>query len=61
MKKILTMQELADKTAVELGFKNQADLHEKTKQPTNFEGIPHITYSELDLKKKHEKKKGDNI
>lgn len=44
MKNILTMQEFADKTAKELGFKNQADLHEKTKEPTSFEGIPHITY-----------------
>lgn len=43
-KKILSMKEWADKNARDLGYKNHDDLLEKTKEPTIFEGIPHITY-----------------
>ncbi len=43
-KKILSMKEWADKNARDLGYKNHDDLLEKTKEPTSFEGIPHITY-----------------
>ena len=60
-KKILSIKEWADKNARDLGYKSQADLHEQTKEPTSFEGIPGITYGlrqkDLDRRTKAGKQK----